>query len=87
MEILEKAKEYGKKIDLIGNHIPEMACHLDPDFLYSSTKTMREFLSLCTNGLRCLRMITFRLLLPTKKLKEIDMVTAYLQWFFRKYHE
>ena len=38
----------GKKIDLIGNHIPEMVCHLDPDFLYSPTKTIRGFLGLST---------------------------------------
>ena len=87
METLEKAKEHGNKIDLIDNYIPEVVSHLDPSFLCSSTKTMRGFLGLCTDGSRCLRMITFRLLLLIKKLKEMDMVTAYLQWFFRKYHE
>jgi hypothetical protein len=81
-DILRKAKEYGEKIDLISNHIPEMICHLDPNFLCSSTKTIREFLGLPTNGSRRLRVIVFRRLLSIKKLKEKDMLTAYLQCFF-----
>ena len=85
VEILKKAKEYGEKIDFIGNHIPEMVCHLDPDFLCSSTKTIRQFLGLPTNGSRRLRMITFRWLLPIKRLNEKDMLTAYLQCFFCEY--
>jgi hypothetical protein len=82
VEILKKAVEYGKKIDLIGNHIPEMVCHLDPNFLCSSTKTIRQFLGLPTDGSRRLRIIAFRRLLSIKVLKEKDMLTAYLQCFF-----
>ena len=37
VEILKKAREYGEKIDFIGNHIPEIVCHLDPNFLRSSS--------------------------------------------------
>jgi hypothetical protein len=85
VEILEKAKEYGEKIDFIGNHIPEMVCHRDPNFLCSSTKTIRQFLGLSTDGSRCLRVIGFRRLRSIKELKEKDMLTAYLQCFFCKY--
>jgi len=84
VEILKKAKEYGEKIDFIGNHIPEMVCHLDPDFLWSSTKTVRQFLGLPTDGSRRLRIIVFRRLLPIKELKENDMLTAYFQCFVCK---
>ena len=85
VEILNKAREYGEKIDFIGNHIPEMVCHLDPNFLCSSTKTIRQFLGLSTDGSRRLRMIAFRRLLSIEKLKEKDMLTAYLQCFFCEY--
>jgi len=85
VEILKKAKEYGEKIDFIGDHIPEMVCHLDPNFLCSSTKTIRQFLGLSTDGSRRLRMIAFRRLLPIEKLEEKDMLTAYLQCFFCEY--
>ena len=85
VEILKKAREYGEKIDFIGDHIPEVVCHLDPNFLCSSTKTIRQFLGLSTDGSRRLRMIAFRRLLPIKKLKEKDMLTAYLQCFFCEY--
>ena len=87
VEILKKAREYGEKIDFIGNHIPEMVCHLDPNFLCSSTKTIRQFLGLSTDGSRRLRMITFRRLLSIKRLKEKDMLTAYLQCFFCEHNE
>ncbi|KAF9644598.1 hypothetical protein BDM02DRAFT_3102628 [Thelephora ganbajun] len=82
VDILRKAKEYGEKIDFIGNHIPEMVCHRDPKFLCSSTKTIRQFLGLPTDGSRCLRIIVFRRLRPIKELKEKEMLTAYLQCFF-----
>jgi len=85
VEILKKAREYGEGIDFIGDHIPEMVCHLDPNFLCSSTKTIRQFLGLSTDGSRRLRMITFRRLVPIKRLKEKDMLTAYLQCFFCEY--
>ena len=39
VEILKKAKEYGRRINFIDKHIPEMICHQDPNFLCSSTKT------------------------------------------------
>ena len=87
VEILKQAKEYGEKIDFIKNHIPEVVCHRDPNFLCSSTKTIRQFLGLPTNGARSLRVIVSRLLRPIKELKERDMLTAYLQCFFCKYHE
>ena len=82
VEILKKAKEYGEQIDFIGNHIPEMICHLDPDFLCSSTKTVRQFLGLPTDGSRRLRIIVFRRLVSIRALVEKDMLTAYLQCFF-----
>lgn len=84
-EILKMAKEYGENIDFIGNHIPDMVCHLDPNFLCSSTKPIRQFLGLSTDGSRRLRIIVFRRLRPIKELKENDMLTAYLQCFFCKY--
>jgi len=85
VEILKKAREYGERIDFIGNHIPEMVCHLDPNFPCSSTKTIRQFLGLHGGGFRRLRIIAFRRLLPIKSLKEKDMLTAYLQCFFCEY--
>jgi len=85
VEILKRAKEYGKKIPFIGNHIPEVVCHRDPNFLCSSTKTIRQFLGLPTDGSRSLRVIVFGLLRPIKELKEKDMLTAYLQCFFCTY--
>jgi len=85
VEILKKAKEYGKKIDFICNHIPEMVCHLNPNFLCSSTKTVCQLLGLPTDASRCLCIVVFQLLLPIKKLKEKDMLTAYLQAFFCGY--
>ena len=85
VEILKKAREYGENIDFIGKYIPGMVCHLDPNFLCSSTKTIRQFLGLSTNGSRHLRMIAFRQLLPIKRLKEKDVLTAYSQCFFHEY--
>ena len=85
VEILKKAREYGERIDFIGNHIPEMVCHLDPNFPCSSTKTIRQFLGLHEDGSRRLRIIAFRRLLSIKSLKEKDMLTAYLQCFFCEY--
>ena len=85
MEILKKAKEHGNKINLIGNYISEMVCHLDPNFLCSSTKTIREFLGFSTDGSHRLR-IVFRRLLSIEKLGEMEMFTAYFQCFFRKDH-
>jgi hypothetical protein len=87
VKILEKAKGYGEKIELIGKHIPAVVCHLDPNFLCGSTKTIRQFLSLPTHGSRRLRIIAFRRLRSIKKLKEKDMLIAYLQSFFCKYRE
>ena len=86
-EILEKAKERGRKIPFIRDHIPEMVCHRDPNFLGSSTKTIRQFLGLPTDGSRRLRVIVFGLLRSIKELKERDMLTAYLQCFFCKHRE
>ena len=85
VEILKRAKEYGQQIDFIGKHIPEMICHQDPNFLCSSTRTIRQFLGLPTDGSRHLRVIAFRRLRSIKELNEKDMVTAYLQCFFCKY--
>ncbi|KAF9643788.1 hypothetical protein BDM02DRAFT_3151168 [Thelephora ganbajun] len=59
-----------------------MVCHRDPKFLCSSTKTIRQFFGLATDGSRCLRIIVFRRLRPIKELKEKEMLTAYLQCFF-----
>ena len=85
VEIIKKAKEYEEKIDFIGNCIPEMVFHLDPDFLCSSIKTIRQFLGLPTDGFRRLCIIAFRRLQPIRKLKEKDMLTAYSQSFFCEY--
>jgi hypothetical protein len=85
VDILKKAKEYGEKIDLIGNHIPKMVYHRDPSFLCSSTRTIRRFLGLSTNGSSRLRTIAFRRLQPINELKEKGMLTAYLQCFFCEY--
>ena len=85
VEVLKKAKEYGEEIYFIGNHIPEMVCYRDPNFLCSSTKTIRQFLGLSTDASRRLRVIAFRRLRSIKELKEKDMLTAYLECFFCKY--
>ena len=87
VEILKKAEECGKKIKFIENHIPEMVFHQDPNFLCSSTKMIREFLGLPTNGSRRLRIIAFRRLQPIRKLEEKEMLKAYLDCFFCKYRE
>ena len=73
VDILKKAAEYGKEIDFIGDHIPEIVCHWDPNFRCSSTKTIRHFLGLPTDGCRRLRMIAFRRLRPIWELKEKEM--------------
>ena len=86
MSELREGNDLAVKIDFIGNYIPEVVCHRDPNFLRSSTKTIRQFLGLPTNGSRRLRVIVFRLLRPIKELKERYMLTAYLQCFFCKYH-
>ena len=56
----KKAKEYGEKIELISNYIPEMVYHRDPNSLCSSTKTIRQFLGLPIDGPRLPRIIGFR---------------------------
>ena len=86
-EILKRAKECGRKIAFIRDHIPKMVCHRDPNFLCSSTKTIRQFLGLSTDNSHHLCVIIFGLLRPIKELKERDMLIAYLQCFFCKYHE
>ena len=63
-----------EKIDFIANHIPEMVCHLDPNFLCSSTKTTRQFLGLPTDSFPRLRIIAFRRLVPIRKLNEKHML-------------
>ena len=85
VEILKKAKECGEKIEFIRNHIPQMVGHLESNFLCSSTRTVREFLDLPTEGSRRLRIIVFRRLVPIKELEENDMLTAYLYCFFCEY--
>ena len=82
VEILKKAKKYGENIAFIGNHIPEMVCHKDPIFVGSSTRTIRGFLGLSTEGSRRLRVIVFRRLVPIWELKEKEMLLAYFQCFF-----
>ena len=87
VDILKKAAEYGKEIDFIGDHIPEIVCHWDPNFRCSSTKTIRHFLGLPTDGCRRLRMIAFRRLRPIWELKEKEMLAAYLECFFCKHEK
>lgn len=82
VDILETAKEFGRYIDLIRDHIPDMVCHLDPTWIGSSTKTIRQFLGVSTEGTRFLRIMVFRRLTPIDKLQEKQMLTAYLQCFF-----
>ena len=85
VDILRKAEEYGRKIDFIKNHTPEIVCHRDPNFPCSSAKTIRHFLGLPTDGSRRLRIIAFRRLQPITKLKEKEMLAAYLECFFCKH--
>ena len=87
VDILKKAEEYGRKNDLIKKHIPEIVCHRDPNFPCSSTKTIRQFLGLPTDGCRRLRIIEFRRLQPITKLKEKEMLAAYLECFFCKHEK
>ena len=87
VEILKKAEEYADEIDFIKHHIPEMVCHRDPNFLCSSTKTIRKFLGLPTDSCRSLRMIAFRRLRPLRELEEKHVLTAYLECFFCKYND
>jgi len=68
-EILKKEKEYGEKVDSIGNRIPEMVCHPDPNFLCSSTKTVRKCLP--TDGSRRALIIIFRCLQPVGSQKRM----------------
>lgn len=86
IHILWDARGYGKTIKLIGNHIPEVTSHQDLNFPCSTTKTMREFLSLPTNGSHHLRIIAFRRLRPMTELNEQDILAAYFQCLFCKYH-
>ena len=79
IEIFKKAKEYGKKIGLIGNQIPEVICYLNQNFLCSPTKAIRQSPRPPTDGYYRLRIIAFQQLLSIKKLKE---KTAFVQWFF-----
>ena len=85
VKILKKAEEYAEENEFIKNHIPEIVCHRDPEFLCSSTGTIRQFLCFPTGSCRILRMIASRRLQPIKELKEGDMLTAYLECFFCKY--
>ena len=87
VDILRKVEEHGRKIDFIKRHTPEMICHLDPLFLCSSTKTIRQFLGLPTGECRSLRIIASKRLWPIRGLGEKDMLTAYLGCFFSKYEE
>ena len=82
VEILQMAKEYGRNIPFIRNHIPNMVCHEDPVFAGSSTSMIRDFLGLPTDGSRCLRVIVSPRLIPIRELKEKEMLLAYLQCFF-----
>ena len=82
VDIIEKAKGYGSEIALIGDHLPDVVCHLDPTWICSSTKAIRQFLGLPTDGARTLRIIVFRRLRPIGTLKEERMLAAYLQCFF-----
>jgi hypothetical protein len=82
VDVLKKAREYGEETDLVRNHIPDMVCYLDPTWMCSSTKTIRHFLDLPTEGSRVLRIIVFRRLTAINALKEEQMLTVYLQCFF-----
>ena len=51
MDILNKAKEHGEKINI---HTPDMICHLDPNLLCSLVEVIRQFLGLPTDDSRSL---------------------------------
>ena len=87
VEILKKAEECGNRFDFIKNHIPEVVCHRDPEFLCGSTKVIRQFLGLPTDGCRRLRIVAFRRLRQIRELKERDMLTGYLECFFCEYRQ
>ena len=87
VEILKKAEECGNRFDFIKNHIPEVVCHRDPEFLCGSTKVIRQFLGLPTDGCRRPRIVAFRRLRQIRELKERDMLTGYLECFFCEYRQ
>lgn len=81
-DILQRAKEHGRNVDLIGNHIPRVVYDLEPTWACSSTKDIRRFLGLPTEKALVLRITIFQRLTPITALKEEEMLIAYLQCFF-----
>ena len=79
---IERAKEIGETNDLVKDHIPKMLGHMDPPYVTCSTKIIREFLHLRTDGDRVLRVILFRRLEEIKYLNKEDMIIGFLDCFF-----
>jgi hypothetical protein len=84
-EIIKKREEDGEDIEFIGDHIPEMVCHPNLDFLCSSTRATHQLLGHPTDNSCRLRVVLSRRLRPIKEPKEEDMLTAHLQCFPCKY--
>jgi len=82
VKIVEMAREIGETNDLVKDHIPTMLGHVDPSYLTCSTKPIRDFLGLNTDGARVFRVILFRRLQEIKFLDETHMLIAFLDCFF-----
>ena len=84
VDFIEEAKKIGESNELVKNHIPTVRGHLDPPFVTCSTRYIREFLGLKTDGERVLRVIAFRRLEKIKYLDKEHMLIAYLDAFLCK---
>jgi hypothetical protein len=81
---IEKAKKIGETNDLVRDHIPKIFGHMDPPYLTCSTKPIRKFLGLGTDGERVLRIIAFHRLREIKYIDKEHMLMAFLDCFFCK---
>ena len=84
VNFVEKARKIGETNALVEGHVPTMHGHLDPPHVTCSTRHIRDFLKLDTNGERVLRVIAFRRLEEIKLLDEEHMLIAFLDCFLCK---
>ncbi|PPQ66181.1 hypothetical protein CVT24_000158 [Panaeolus cyanescens] len=97
VEIMKKVKaaaegenDNDKLYEFIRKHVPEMYCYLKPEFLGSSTATIRRFLKLASGqddsceipGARHLLLIVFKRLYGIQGLCEDEMIKFYIETYF-----
>ncbi|KAF9779210.1 hypothetical protein BJ322DRAFT_1214318 [Thelephora terrestris] len=58
VKILEEAARIGDDNELVKNRIPTVVSHLDPPYITCSTRFIREFLGIETDGARVLRTVS-----------------------------